>query len=431
MRTLHLLDTCTGIAGFTVAARMVGGIETICTAETESYCARLIDENLGLDNAGDVTLIGVSREVHPHKELVEQDLVPCEETGFTSLCIEDFAEGILPYPDIYTSGFPCQDVTPANTKGNKVGIDGDRSGLVNSNLSDLENLEPPYAIFENSSNLNNRGLDRILLRLDELGYIAEWETISAAHFGYPHYRKRCYIVAYKKDSAVAKSGVKVFDYVTTKADKKPNHFIPYPEENPEWVLKKAVIEQPRSIKLRTKRINALGNSIVPQIAAAILEAIVLAEKGDLKLPLDALNTPNLEISHERDSKGWFLGCETPPDKPNHNDQFELFSLPSRSYVSDIPQRGLINSGYLHTGEPNRQLNPTTTTYPNLYSTLVAKDGNNNFTSKSRTSRPGKLGGLIGDLQRLGANVGGLNTDFAELFMGYKVGHTLLNSNKQH
>lgn len=41
------------------------------------------------------------------------------------------------------------------------------------------------------------------------------------------------------------------------------------------------------------------------------------------------------------------------------------------------------------------------------------------------SRPGKLDGLIGDIQRLGADEGGLNPAFGQLIMGYEQGYTEL------
>lgn len=98
---------------------------------------------------------------------------------------------------------------------------------------------------------------------------------------------------------------------------------------------------------------------------------------------------------------------------------------NQELVTNMPSRGIMIGGNIYTGEPDRNLNPTKTTFPNLLSTCIAKDGNNNFTSGSRMSRPGKLGGLIGDLQRLGATEGGLNPVFAECMLGYPENHTRL------
>ena len=93
----------------------------------------------------------------------------------------------------------------------------------------------------------------------------------------------------------------------------------------------------------------------------------------------------------------------------------------------LPSSGRMVEGIIYSPEnPCRKLNPAKTQYPNLFSTLIKKDGNNNFTCKSRTTRPGKLGGLIGDMMKLGANIGGLHPEFAEEFMGYEKGHSALS-----
>lgn len=412
MNKLPLLELCTGIGGFHLAAEQNGLIETICTAEIDPYNCKLIDRNFNLDNCGDVSEIGLPRASHSHQALVDADLVPVEETGFTSLCMEDFLEGILPFPTILTAGFPCQDVTPANTKGNHVGINGARSGLVHDILNIAEDLEVPYLVFENSSNLLNRGLDVILMELNRLGYIVEWEVIAATAFGYPHYRHRTYIVAYLPTTAVARGNRRIFDTVRKQANKQPNHFMPLPSEDPEYILKNAVVKDPRSIKLRTKRINGVGNAIVPAIAKAIFDAITDAEFAPVKAK-QPKSRKNETYMASKLTAGWGVS------------QLDIFSMDNQELVTNMPSRGIMIGGNIYTGEPDRNLNPTKTTFPNLLSTCIAKDGNNNFTSGSRMSRPGKLGGLIGDLQRLGATEGGLNPVFAERMLGYPENHTRL------
>lgn len=412
MNNLKMLDLCTGIGGFHVAAKRNGLIETIATSEIDPFNVKFIERNLNLDNAGDASLIAIPRAEHPHQELVDQDLVPVEQTGFTSLCIEDFYEGVLDFPNIISAGFPCQDVTPANTLGNHQGINGKKSGLIHSILDTVESLEPEYAVFENSANLPKRGLDYILGELNRMGYIVEWETIAACNFGFPHYRSRCYIVAYLPTTAIARGNRRVFDLARKRANKQPNAVCPLPAENPELIKELAVVKNTRSIKLRTKRINALGNAIIPEIALAIFDAITNAEFAETKTKsVKARMSENYMASRLTD--GWGKA------------QLDMFSQTDKEIVTDMPSRGIVINGELYTGAPDRRLNPTKTTYKGLLSTLIAKDGNNNFTSGSRMSRPGKLGGLIGDIQRLGADEGGLNPAFGELIMGYEQGYTEL------
>ncbi len=95
---------------------------------------------------------------------------------------------------VLTGGFPCQDISTANVTGK--GIDGPRSGLWSELFQSLCLLRPAFAVFENSPNLTNRGLGKILCDLASVGYDAEWFPLSVRQFGGPHLRKRLFIVAY-------------------------------------------------------------------------------------------------------------------------------------------------------------------------------------------------------------------------------------------
>ena len=95
--------------------------------------------------------------------------------------------------DIISGGFPCQDISNA---GKMVGLDGERSGLWGEMFRVICDVRPKYVIIENSPNLAFLGLDRVLSGLASAGYDAEWQTISNHAFGFPHWRKRIYIIAY-------------------------------------------------------------------------------------------------------------------------------------------------------------------------------------------------------------------------------------------
>ncbi len=99
-----------------------------------------------------------------------------------------------PRPDVLCGGFPCQDISTANTKGK--GLDGSKSGLWFEFYRVIRILRPRYVLVENVANLVNKGLDRILQGLAEIGYDAEWQVLSAAQFGAWHLRRRIFIVAY-------------------------------------------------------------------------------------------------------------------------------------------------------------------------------------------------------------------------------------------
>lgn len=105
MTQLPTLDLFSGILGFKVARDRNGHFSTTACAEIDSYNCKLIDQKFNLDNRGDVRHIAIPTNEHPCSAQCEtQDTVPCEETGFSSICFEDFMEGALPFPKLITGG---------------------------------------------------------------------------------------------------------------------------------------------------------------------------------------------------------------------------------------------------------------------------------------------------------------------------------------
>jgi site-specific DNA-cytosine methylase len=404
-----LVDLFTGLAGFSKASESTGRFKTILTSEIDPFCIKLLDQKFGYENAGSITDFAVTGDNHSSTAYALNDEVACEHTGFTTVLLEDFNEGVLEMPFAVTGGFPCQNVTSANRFATD--ITGTESSLVNEQLRIIEELEPELCIFENSDRLISRGLGYIMSELDRMGYIVEWETITAASFGYPHYRHRLYIVAYLPISKISQSGCRVFDVVRSMVPDTPVWKMPLNTRcNADAVLGLAVAPQPRDIHLRTKRINALGNSVVFDIVKAIFEAVILMIDSKA-FPDHSTGNASFEFAKLTDDK-WV--------KPS----LDLFF--DSTEITTFPTRGHSYNGAAHAPlNPCRKLNPTRTAFSNLFSTLIKKDGNNNFTCKSRLTRPGKLGGLVGDLMHLGADVGGLHPNFGEAFMGYEKDYTKL------
>lgn len=113
----------------------------------------------------------------------------------------------LDYADLWTYGFPCQDISQA---GHQAGIiKGEtRSGL----LYEVERLLsvaaehgelPKYLILENVKNLVGRKFikqfEAWLAWLDELGYNSYWQVINAKDCGIPQNRERVFAVSIRKD----------------------------------------------------------------------------------------------------------------------------------------------------------------------------------------------------------------------------------------
>lgn len=95
--------------------------------------------------------------------------------------------------DLIAGGFPCQDISYA---GYGAGLAGERSGLWYEFARIIRELGPSYALVENVAALLDRGLGDVLGTLADLGYDAEWSSLTACALGAPHMRRRVFVVAY-------------------------------------------------------------------------------------------------------------------------------------------------------------------------------------------------------------------------------------------
>ena len=108
----------------------------------------------------------------------------------------------LPYCDLLTYSFPCQDLSVA---GHQTGISKDtRSGLLlevkRLLLKAKENgTLPKYLLLENVKNLVGKkfikDFERWLNFLNSLGYYSNWEVLNAKDYGIPQNRERVFVVS--------------------------------------------------------------------------------------------------------------------------------------------------------------------------------------------------------------------------------------------
>lgn len=94
--------------------------------------------------------------------------------------------------DVVSGGFPCQDISSA---GKGAGITGERSGLWREMARVIGEVQPRYALVENSPMLTLRGLGTVLGDLAEMGFDAEWGVLGANAIGANHKRERIWILA--------------------------------------------------------------------------------------------------------------------------------------------------------------------------------------------------------------------------------------------
>lgn len=112
----------------------------------------------------------------------------------------------LDYADLWTYGFPCQDVS---IMGKMQGIvkGKTRSGLLYEverllEVAQSEGTLPRCLILENIKNLVQGrfvgDFERWIDKLSELGYETKWKVLSASDYGIPQKRERVYAVSIRK-----------------------------------------------------------------------------------------------------------------------------------------------------------------------------------------------------------------------------------------
>lgn len=114
----------------------------------------------------------------------------------------------IPFADVWTAGFPCQDLSLARTPhGMRSGLKGTQSGLFYTFLELLSEHKPKVVLLENVTGLLNshNGSDfRALIEsLTNLGYAVAWRVLNARYFGAPQSRPRVFICAWQDSPAKA------------------------------------------------------------------------------------------------------------------------------------------------------------------------------------------------------------------------------------
>lgn len=114
--------------------------------------------------------------------------------------VTELKSGEVPYADIWTFGFPCQDISIA---GKQRGLSGKRSGIYFSIIDLIKGKEesdkPTYLLVENVKNLLsvNGGFDfaAVLSEMDEAGYDVRWQVLNSKDHGVPQNRERVFLIA--------------------------------------------------------------------------------------------------------------------------------------------------------------------------------------------------------------------------------------------
>lgn len=172
--------------------------------------------------------------------------------------------------DILCGGFPCQDISLA---GKGEGLHGKKSGLWWEMHRIIDELQPKAVIMENVAAITIRGLGTVLGSLSEIGYDAEWCTISSGGaFGLPHKRDRWFAIAY---SSSIRSQENKNKPLRSKSERERIRSKSYSRSDvtrseQRGITKRTVLSQSAicrrddGVPNRMDRVKALGNAIVPQ-----------------------------------------------------------------------------------------------------------------------------------------------------------------------
>ena len=275
MKKLKLLDTFSGIGGFSYAAeKLVGGFETTQFIEIDSYCQKVLKKHWP--------------NVPIHDDITTFTAEPFQ---FDAVC----------------GGFPCTDISMA---GKRLGITKEtRSGLFYELMRVIRMVRPRYIILENVAAILNNGLDIVLGELSEGGYNAEWSTFRASDTVQAcHHRDRWFLVAYpnRKQSSGTESQIqagRIFSSSSTRSEdvadpqgigmegmRSSREQVKLKMEKTglsKWGYKRRLLSpnwrsytsEPclrrgdDGLRNRVDRLKALGNSVVPQVAAISLQRV--------------------------------------------------------------------------------------------------------------------------------------------------------------
>jgi DNA (cytosine-5)-methyltransferase 1 len=100
----------------------------------------------------------------------------------------------LPFIDIVSGGFPCQDLSLA---GLRKGLAGERSGLFFEIMRLVRELQPRFVFMENVAGIfAGYTLGTVGGALAALGYDCRWGVLSAYDVGAPHQRERWFCLGH-------------------------------------------------------------------------------------------------------------------------------------------------------------------------------------------------------------------------------------------
>jgi DNA (cytosine-5)-methyltransferase 1 len=262
------LDLFSGIGGFALACRMVGGIQTVGFCEREPYAQRVLKKHW-------------------------PDVPICND-------IHDMKGNEYGPIDLVTGGFPCQ---PYSLAGERRGNEDDRA-LWPQMLRIIREATPTWILGENVAGIIPLALDGVLSDLEIEGYACEAFCLPACAVDAKHRRDRIWIVGhssmqcrndfqaqgerkYKERWELSTGGSSSVVVCNTSSERLPDWAggtvgqpCPITEfERPSGrEIERDFRGVAHGVSKRVDRLRGLGNSIVPQVACEIIRCIKAADQ---------------------------------------------------------------------------------------------------------------------------------------------------------
>ena len=281
------LDLFSGIGGFALAAKWVGGIETIGFCEIDEWAQQILNKNFP----------GIK---------CHDDVKTLDPKNYGTI-------------ELITAGYPCQ---PFSVAGQQKGADDDRH-LWPEVFRIIKGARPRMVLCENVAGHVNMGLDEVLSDLESAGYSAQPIIIPACAVDAKHRRDRVWIMGYAEHDGSPTAEVRGVTNQTSNHDKegqnkasqptgasRREHYenvadtergagkAQLPQQEPEilreanqgrqtngpgshdvstgreWATEPELGRVADGIPDRAHRLKGLGNAIVPQVAAEILRVMM-------------------------------------------------------------------------------------------------------------------------------------------------------------
>ena len=353
-------------------------------------------------------------------------------------------------------GSPCQDISKSAYRWGRAGLGGKRSGLWSEFHRIINELGPQVVVWENVGGalcvikegrrvVAPAPLAVVLSDLNESGYDAWWTTLLAADVGARNLRLRCFLVAYRRDRKIVP--VRTFD---------DGHTLPLDISGAVWPAGPTEARRPheprREIRLskevpyHLERVEALGNSVVPQCAYAVGIAVTHLDAMLRGIPLPLRPAARANARRTPSEQGLALANELlrgvtglSPSRPIASfsaldDEWVRCDLPARRaspLCGPWPGSGVMLSGSLRalavspaeamlTCGIDGDCDGGDAVYASkigMWPTATARDwksGKSSDATRGRNARP---------LSEVAAPGGFLNPDWVDRHMGFGAGYT--------